>query len=105
MQSSGPNSNKASIICILVSSLLEYDTSISPCWADNLIISTSNSIICTSYDALLLMQFSIYGLQELESKHLNFKHRTFDFISQFGQSALTIAKDTGILPQIASILF
>ena len=71
MQSTGPNANRASIICILESSLLEYGTSICPCWADNSIISRSNSILYTSYDALLLMQSTIFSLQMLKSKPSN----------------------------------
>ena len=71
MQSTGPNTNKASIICILESLLLEYGTSIHPIWADNSIINRSNYIIYRSYDALLLMQSTIYSLQELVSKPFN----------------------------------
>ena len=59
MQSNGPNANKASIICILEISLLEYGTSIRLFWVDNLIISRSNSLIYTSYDTLLLMRSSL----------------------------------------------
>ena len=71
MQSTGPNANKASIICLLESSLLKYGTSNRPCWTDNSNINRSNSIFYTSYDALLLMQSAIYNLQELESKPFN----------------------------------
>ena len=71
MQSTGPNANRAPIICLLESSLLEYGTSNRPCWTDNSNINRSNSIFYTSYDALLLMQSAIYNLQELESKPFN----------------------------------
>ena len=71
MQSTGPNANRAPIICLLESSLLEYGTSNRTCWLDNSNINRSNSIFYTSYDALLLMQSAIYNLQELESKPFN----------------------------------
>ena len=71
MQSTGPNANRAPIICLLESSLLECDTSNRPCLTYNSNINRSNSIFYTSYDALLLMQSAIYNLQELESKPFN----------------------------------
>ena len=71
MQSTGPNANRAPIICLLESSLLECDTSNRPCLTYNSNINRSNSIFYTSYDALLLMQSAIYNLQELDSKTFN----------------------------------
>ena len=71
MQSTGPNANRAPIIYLLESSLLEYDTSNRPCLTYNSNINRSNSIFYISYDALLLMQSAIYNLQELESKPFN----------------------------------
>ena len=102
MQSNDLNANKVSIICILESSLLEYGTSVRPYWADKPIISRSNSIIYTSYDALL--SNAICHLRPPRACIKAFQHRTFDFISQFGQSELTITKDTRTLPQIAVLL-
>ena len=77
MQSTGPNANRASIICILESSLLEYGTSIHPCWADNSIISRSNSNIYRSYDALLLMQSAIWTI---EQNYIEFLHPNKQYV-------------------------
>ena len=82
MQSTGPNANKALTTCILESSLLEYGTFIRPCWADNLIISKSNSDIYTSYDALLRMQSVIWTIKQnyIEFLHLNKQYMQFRWL-------------------------